>query len=153
MTGASEDRQRELEEFLDKATDEQAARQEGERRRVEGPERFKEIFAAVRASKIAPVLGKACEPWQRRGLPAEVDVDDVSWEPSLSLIVEPHPHLRAELVYRARTDSRDILAFRDFGPGAGESLGTFGLNDITRELVQKHVDDFMAEVVRLGSPL
>ena len=145
----SEDNKR-LEDFLDQAAKRKVEREEEEQRRVEGPRRFKDTFLAVAASKIRPVLDTACEPWLKRGLPAGVDVDDVSSSPSVTLMVEPHPQLRGELVYTGQIDDRKILAYRHFGPGAGEPIGQFGLNDITRDLVQKHVDDFIAEVVRLG---
>lgn len=147
----SEDNEK-LEDFLDKAAKRKAEREEEDRRQVEGPRFFRDTFMAVGASKIKPVLDAACEPWLKRDLTAGVDVDDLSSNPSFTLMVEPHPHLRGELVYTGQIDDRNVLAYRDFGPGAGEAVGRFGLNDITRELVQSHVDDFMAEVVRLGGP-
>ena len=149
MQEMSEDNEK-LDEFLDQAAKKKAEHEEEAHRRVEGPRLFTDTFLAVAALQIKPVLHTACEPWVKRGLSAEVDVDDVSSNPSVSLVVEPNPHMRAKLIYRARLEDRIILAYRDFGPGGGEAIGNFGLNDITSEIVQSHVDDFMSEVIRLG---
>ena len=64
--------------------------------------------------------------------------------------MKPNPNLRASLVYEADPEDRSIVAYRYFGPGGGDAIGRFGLNDITPKIVQSHVDLFLSEVVRLG---
>ena len=149
MADEDQDLQRRLEDFLDKAAKAKAAREQEEKRRIEGPKLFADAFAAVSVRKIRPILEEACRPWADRGLPAEVTDDWVSSRPSVRLNVEPNPGLKGSLVYEGHAEDRTIVAYRHFGPGAGDAIGRLALNDITREMVQSHVDVFLSEVIRL----
>jgi hypothetical protein len=150
MADKDEDLQQRLGKFLDKAAQAKGAREEEEKRRIQGPKMFADAFARVSAGKIRPILEEACRPWVERGLPAEVTEDWVSSRPSVRLNVEPNPGLKGSLVYEGDTEDRMIVAYRYFGPGAGDAIGRLALNDITREMVQSHVDLFLSEVMRLG---
>ncbi len=110
--------------------------------------RFRETFHAVSAAKIVPVLERARTPFVARGLDSSV-VKQYDVDPPL-IYLEVPLRGRSLLIYTAFSKTSDIRVSHAFNyyTGSGDEIGRFGLNDITPEIVQGQVDEFIEAAMR-----
>ncbi len=135
---------RKRDNYFDKVATEKAAREEEERREVDGQANFVQIAQATRAAKIEPVLKTAAKLFTDRGLQAEVTrVFDA--DVYLIVILDHESVLR----FTAEVDKRKIEVTRTVGRLGGkvEQRDEYSPNDITSGVVREHVDEFLNAIV------
>ena len=149
----SKERKRRLERYLDGLaakrlqTQSEAERKEAERKA------FHEGFMKVRDTVIRPAFQSASIPFAERGLGADIDVDDSLHSCAIKLRLDLESDMRAELGFRVDHRKRAVRVGRVVGPlrevgsvgvyTMGALVGEFELNDITADLVEAQLNDFI----------
>lgn len=140
---ADENLQERLGKHLDEVAEAKRKDEEEATKKLQVPRRFRETFHAVSAAKIVPVLERARTPFVARGLDSSV-VKKYDVDPPLVALEVP---LRgwSVLIYTAFSKTSDIRVSRAFNyySGSGDEIGRIRLNDITQEIVQGQVDEFI----------
>ncbi len=132
-----------LDEHLGKRGEADRKWEEEERKALEALKRFAETFRAICAEKIVPILEKARTPFENRGLKSNI-VEQYDGNPPL-IYLEVELRGRSLLIYTAFRKASEIRVSRgyDYYDGSGDEIRRIGLNDITPEIVQSQVNEFL----------
>ena len=150
MADEEGDIQERLDRRLEKIREGKRKAAEEEARRIEEPKRFAQTFHAVAAAKIMPVLEKARTPFVKHDVESSV-VQQYDMDPPL-ILLEVALRGVSRLIYTAIMETREIRVSQSFSQytGAGKEVDRIGLNDITREIVQSQVDEFLEAALGKG---
>lgn len=143
MAEKNDDLQERLDRHLAKVAEAKRQAEEEATRKREAPKRFADTFHAICAAKIVPTLEEARTPFVKQGLESSV-VKKYNEDPPL-ILLEVELRGSSVLIYTAFKETSDIRVSRAYNyySGSGDEIGRFGLNDITPEIVQSQVNEFL----------